>query len=500
MLWSKLRATLVAAVTAGLMMVSLSDADAAPKGELRVASPFALTVMDLEGPQSTDRMVLTVNRHIYDALTWYNDKTGELEPHLATSWTATSEGWVFKLRENVKFHDGEPFTASDVRATVQKVLKVKGTISPILDGVEEARVIDDHTILFKTARPVGPLPNNLALLGIAPAKLLDNKDYHRKPVGTGPFKFVSFSPGQQLVLEANADYWKGPPGAEKLVFVDIPETTTRVTALDSGEIDLTWSFPATDYARLLQNDNLTIETVKSFLDYELLFNWNKPPLDNIKVREALAISINDEALFESLLGPLSSKSVGPLPPTVFGAAETGSWKYDPERAKQLLKEAGFGPGDIKLILLGRSQKDENDVGLAMISDWAKIGVEVQPRYMELAAWAKTYVAQDFQLSLLRRPTNTGDADWTLGRLYLSSSKRVPCANKELDQYILDGQASTDPAVRKEAYRKALTYIHDKLCGYYPRDVLEPYAWSKKVKGFVPSPATVPTFWNVTVDK
>jgi peptide/nickel transport system substrate-binding protein len=478
---------------------AISSVAAAPTGELRVASPFALTVMDLDGPQSADRLVLTINRQLYDGLTWFNDTTGKLEPQLATSWEATDDGWVFKLRDDVKFHDGEPLTARDVKATVEKVLASKGPISPILDGVAEAVVVDDHTVLFKTSKKVGALPNNLALLGIAPASLLSQPDYEAAPVGTGPFKFESFSPGQELVLTANTGYWKGAPGVAKLVFVDIPEPTTRVTALSTGEIDLTWGFPATSYERLKGNADLTVDTVKSFVDYELLFNWNKPPLDNPKVREALSIAIDDETLFSALLGPLSSKSIGPLPPTVFGAADVGSWKYDPERAKQLLAEAGIAPGALKLTLLGRSQKDENDVGLAMISDWAKIGVEVQPNYMELSAWAKAYVAQDYELSLVTRPTNTGDADWTLGRLYLSSSKRVPCANAELDGYILEGQASTDPEVRKAAYKKALTYMFENLCGYWPRDVLEPYAWSNRVHGFVPSAATLPSFATVTVE-
>ena len=136
----------------------------------------------------------------------------------------------------------------------------------------------------------------------------------------------------------------------------------------------------------------------------------------------------------------------------------------------------------------------------MISDWAKIGVVVEPRYLELATWAQAYVAKDFNLSLTRRPTNTGDADWTLGRMYLSESDRIPCSNEELDKFILDGQGSADPQVRLEAYEKALRYIHEELCGYYPRDVLEAYAWSSKVKGFVPSAATIPTFWNVTVEE
>ncbi len=492
-----LRSALAAAVVATVAAVTSHATAAAPAGELRVASPFALTVMDIEGAQSGDRLVLTINRQLYDALTWFNDKTRTLEPQLATSWEANDEGWVFHLRNDVKFHDGEPFTANDVKATVDKVLAAKGPIKPILDGVTEVDVIDDYTVEFKTSRPLGPLPNNLAVLGIAPAKLIGNADYHSHPVGTGPFKFESFKPGQELVLTANTDYWKGTPGVEKLVFVDIPEPTTRVTALETGEIDLTWTFPSSSYDRLVKNPNLTVETVPAFISYELLFNWDVPPLNDVRVREAMAISVNSDALFKSLLGPLSAPSIGPLPSTVFGAADVGAWKYDPERAKQLLKEAGVAPGDIKLQLLGRSQKNENDVGLAMISDWAKIGIQVEPRYLELATWAKAYVAKDFDLALVTRPTNTGDADWTLGRLYLSSANRVPCANKELDSYIMEGQASADPQVRLAAYKKALTYMFKNLCGYWPRDVLEPYAWSNKVHGFVPSAATIPSFWTVT---
>jgi peptide/nickel transport system substrate-binding protein len=487
-------------VAAGVALGGATTGAAAQQGELRVASPFSLTVMDIEGAQSGDRLVLTINRHLYDSLTWFDDASGELQPNLATSWEAGENGWVFKLRQDVKFHDGEQFTAEDVKATVEKVLAAKGPISPILDGVVEANVIDDFTIELKTSKPLGPLPNNLALLGIGPAHLLDKPDYHASPVGTGAFKFESFSPGQELVLTANADHWKAAPGVERLVFVDIPEATTRVTAIDTGEIDVTWTFPSTAFDRLSRNEQLTVDTIPAFINYELLFNWDVKPLDDPKVREALTISLNADAIFTGLLGPLSAKSAAPLPPTVFGYADIGYWDYDPERAKKLLEEAGIAPGELKLTLLGRSQKNENDVGLAMISDWAKIGVSVEPRYQELATWAQSYVAKDFQLSLVTRPTNTGDADWTLGRLYLSSSNRVPCANEELDGYILEGQGSTDPAVRLAAYEKALRYLHDSLCGFWPRDVLEPYAWSDKVKGFVPSAATIPSFHAVTVEE
>lgn len=496
---SKLRTAVAAAGMMAAAIGAPGTVAAESQGDLRVSSPFALTVMDIEGAQSGDRLVLTVNRQLYDALTWFDDATGELQPHLATSWEAGENGWVFKLRNDVKFHDGEQFTAEDVKATVEKVLAGKGPIRPILEGVEAVNVIDDFTVEFRTARPLGPLPNNLALLGIAPAHLFEKENYHASPVGTGPFKFESFSPGQELVLTANDTYWKGAPGVEKLVFVEIPEETTRITALDTGEIDLTWSFSSTGYERLVKNEALQVDTVESFINYEMLFNWERKPLDDPRVREALALAINDEAIFTSLLGPLSAASTAPLPPTVFGHAEIGSWNYDPERAKKLLEEAGYGPGELRLVLLGRSQKNENDVGLAMISDWAKVGVVVEPRYMELATWAQAYVSKDFDLSLITKPTNTGDADWTLGRLYLSTSNRVPCANEELDRHILDGRESTNPAVRLAAYEKALRYIHEELCGYYPRDVLEPYAWSKKVDGFVPSAATIPSFYGVTVE-
>jgi peptide/nickel transport system substrate-binding protein len=389
---------------------------------------------------------------VWDGLVHRDPDTGEYKPLLAKSWS-----WVdpltleFDLRDDVKFHDGQPFTGADVKATVEKVMASKGPISPILDGVSEVEVIDDHTVKFKTARPLGALPNNIALLGIAPASLVNNADYESHPVGTGPFKFESFNPGSQLVLAANEDYWGNPPGVAKLIFVDIPETTTRITALESGEIDLTWTFPATSYEKLSKNDSISVATVASFISYEMLFNNERPPLDDPRVREALTMAVDNDKIFGSLFGPLSAPSIGPLPPTVFGAAETGGWPYDPEAAVAKLKEAGINPSDLKLTLLGRAQQGENDVGLAMISDWAKIGVQVQPEYLELSTWAKKYVAKDFDLSLVTRPSNTGDADWTLGRLYLSDSHRIPCASKELDEYILAGQAAADPEVRKAAF-------------------------------------------------
>jgi peptide/nickel transport system substrate-binding protein len=467
-----------------------------PAGQLVIAHPFPISALDLTGPLSGDRAVLTINRQLFDALTRLDDATGNLQPWLAKSWETVDETtWKFSLRDDVKFHDGTPLTAKDVKATVDTLIKAATPLAPIFDGVTSVEAPDDVTVLFHSERPLGALPRNVALLGIAPADRVGKDGFFDAPVGSGKFKFDSFT-GDELVLLANSEHWNGPPKAEKLVFRQIPDATARVAALQTGEIDITWNIPPDLLAGLKSTQGVTTATVPGFLNYEILINWDRPSLDNLKVRQALVHAIDANSIIKNVLGGLGTPARAPLAQTIFGATELEPHAYDPALAGRLLQESGANNVELKMLL--RPQELEEQVALAIISQWAKVGIKVKPEVKELAAWTDDYVALNFDLALTIRPTLTGDADYTLGRLYTSSAKRVPCASQELDESIEAGAGGTDDAARLAAYKEALGHIWTNVCGIYPIDVQEAYGWTNRVSGFVPAPSALPVFDAVSV--
>lgn len=494
------RGQAVAVVIAFVLLVSgCSDSASVEADELRVAMPFPITGLDLIGPLSGDRAVLTINENLFDSLVRRDPDTGEFLPWLAESWETTDgTSWTFRLRDDVVFHDGTPLTSEDVKATVDALIASATPLSPIFSGVTGVQTPDDTTVVFTAERPLAALPSNVSVLGIAPSELVNEVDFNQNPVGSGKFKFESFQSGDELVLEANPDHWDGPPGVDRLVFKQIPEASNRVVALETGEIDVTWSIPPDQSGRLEQAEGITLEPVQAYLSYEILVNWDKPPLDNLAVRQALVHAIDAQAIVDNVLGGQAEPSTGPLPPTVFGSAELDPFGFDPELSRELLAEAGVE--NLSLRFLARDQEAEQQVALAMISNWADVGITVEPDFQELATWTETYVAQDFDLAIVVRPTLTGDADYTLGRLYLSSSNRIPCANAELDELIVRAGGTPEPADRQDAYDEALAYIWDNVCGIYPINVLEVYAWSDEVQGLQPSPSTIQSFAGVSLQR
>jgi len=458
--------------------------------------PFPILGIDLIGPVSADRAGLTVNRAIFDSLTVRDDATGDIKPGLALSWQNTDPlTWSFKLRPNVKFHDGTAFSSADVKATILAFIAKKGPLAPLVSDIGEIDTPDAQTVVLKIAHPLGMLTSSLSLIGIAPAAAVNNPNFAQHPVGTGPFIFDTFQPGAHLSLKANEFYWGGAPGVAKLTFEVIPETTARLTALETGDVDITWGVPADQVSRLAATPGLTVKKVQAYLNYEILLNWNRPPLNQLNVRKALVAAVDFKTIADTLLGGLAQPAQGPAPQTVFGAAKFPPYEHNPAKARDLL--SGVPAADLgKLTILARQIEDERQVAQALISDWAKVGLTVKPDFEENAQWTQNYIAEKFDMAIVIRPTLTGDADYTFGRLYLSTSKRVPCANADLDKQLIAGASGTDPQARKVAYQQAFTFLWDQVCGIYPLDVLDAAAWRNQVQGFNPPPSTIPSFVNV----
>jgi len=474
--------------------------ESAPSGEITIVLPRSLVALDPHGAQSVEEATAVISSHVFDTLVVRDAATGELQPRLATSWQAIDETtWEFKLREGVTWHDGTPFTSADVKASLERVQSLEGPLAPLWAVVTEVQTPDDLTVIFKTSEPQGTIPVSAALFFVTPAAHSNDEGFFDNPIGIGPYKFVSWVRDSELRLEAIPDHWAGAPGVQTLVFRDIPEVSARVTALETGEIDFTFGLPADQLPALAENSELRIDSTPSYAYYFNWFNCSREPFTDARVRRAMAHALDLDTIVNDLLQGVGVRAQAPIPSTIFGFAPQTPYEYDPEKAKALLAEAGLENGfETHVIWNPGSGPQDRELVQAMISYWAEIGVTVESREMERAAWLDALLALDWDMDFQTNTVRTGDADFTLRRLYVSSANRTGYANPELDTILVEAAAAADPARRQELYAQACKIIWDDAVGIFPFELLENYVYRTRLTDFVPTPSAVPVFTSVKI--
>ena len=255
-----------------------------------------------------------------------------VEPQLAESWTVSDDGltWTFKLRKGVKFHDGYPFNARAVYDSFARVIFKQHPyygygqwkyVSMSLGPVKDIQVIDDYTIALVTDKPYAPLLNNLALWLcpiLSPRSMADLKEkIGTRPVGTGPFKFVSWTKDDQIVLERNNDYWGEKAKVGRIILKSIPEPSARLMALQSGTVDIADDLDPDSIALVKKNAKLAVIERPSINVGYLAFNTEKPRLKDPKVRQALTHAIDQGTLIKSIFAGLAIPAKNPFAPSIW---------------------------------------------------------------------------------------------------------------------------------------------------------------------------------------
>ncbi len=471
----------------------------APTGTLKVALPNRVVSLDPTGGAALEG--LTYSRAIYDTLVVRDPVTNEYKPSLATRWENPDPlTWVFTLRPNIKWHDGSAFTSADIKGTLDRVARLKGPIAPLWASLDSIETPNDLTVRMKFKTPLGTALANASLLYIVPVAQMDKEGFFSKPIGTGPFKVQSYRPDAGLTLEANTAYFEGAPGVQTLQFVDIPETVARMTALDTGEIDMTWGIPPDQLAAVRRNMNLKIDTLAGYGYYFLWINAKRPPFTDKRVRQAMCYAVDVDGMVKNLVGGIGKRASAPIPSTVFGYAAQTPYNYDPNKAKQLLMEAGVAPGtEVQMIWTASGGPQIREISESLISYWNAVGIRVKNGEQERALWLDNLLKLNWDMDLQTNTVATGDADYTLRRLYTTAANRNGYGNPELDK-ILNGAAETvDQKQRADLYGQANKIIWDDAVGLFPFELVENFAYnSRKVQGFVPVPDSVPRFQSVTV--
>ncbi|TDD80684.1 ABC transporter substrate-binding protein [Actinomadura darangshiensis] len=459
-------------------------AGAAPDGSLRAA--FGQPVTDLDpynAGTAVDEASLIVKRLVFDTLVRYEGE--KLVPGLATSWRRTNDTtWVFELRPGVRFHDGSPLTARDVVACVERTKAVKSAQSALWAAVKSARADGDHRVVFVTDGPQGTLPVNLTLLFIVPARLVADPAQKRRPVGSGPFRVTGFTPSTSVELARFDGYWGGRAGLPGISMPFIAETSSAITALRNGDVDLLWPVPSDQLGEVKGQRGVKVETVPSWTYYLAWFNCGRKPFTDPRVRRAMVQALDMEEIVGKLFGAGAERMRAPIPSTVFGYAEQPPYPHDPDAARRALRDAGLGGGfETTMMWFDATGPLARELAQSMISAWDGIGVKVAPQSIEKAQWLQRLNTLDWDMELQTNTVTTGDAAFTLGRLYTSKADRMGYKNPGLDKVLAEAGQSADPKHREELYAQACKTIWDDAVGVFPATLTTAYGLRSALTGF-----------------
>ncbi len=491
----------LAGLVAGLAMVWGAAAAAPPQGQVVIAQGVDPTTLDPHWHEETPAYNVLLN--IYDTLL-FRDRDEKIIPWLAKSWKIVNPTtWEFKLRRGVRFHDGEEFDAGAAKWSLDRLRdpELKNRQAGNFRLVTSVDVVDRFTVRITTSKPFATLPNQLALRGaiMAPRHFRgkDRAFADRNPVGTGAYRFVRWNRDEELVLEANENWWGGAPAVKRLVFRPIPEHAVRVAALQAGEVDIAVNIPPHLVGEIDRHPKLFVSKAPSvrtiFIPiYTHQFDAaNKPgapvegPTADRRVRQAIIAAVNPDEIIRTVLEGQATRTSTPLTSKHFGFDRSiRPAKPDPERAGKLLADAGF-PNGIDLTLNspdGRYLKDK-EVAEAVAGQLTRAGLRTRVRTWEWTTYLNqlVYVHKAKPMYLIGWGNTTWDADGTLFPMWRSGNPLANYHNPEFDVLIDEAQTVLDEKRRLQIYSRALKLMLDDgavLPLYQQTDL---YGANKRVK-------------------
>jgi len=458
--------------------------DAAPPRDAIVVGLVAEPVT-MDPPQITDLNSTRVIKRIFEGLVGQELGSYKLVPGLAQSWDISKDGliYTFKLRPNVKFHDGTPFNAEAVKFVFERQLNDKGPyyatgtypyVKGFLGNVAGVEVLDASTVQIKLKAPLTPFLQYLAhqsLFMFSPDALKKyGKDIVKHPVGTGPFKLETWEPGVKVVLSRNDQYWGGAPKIRQAIYVPIVEAQARLVAIKTGEIDLTMDVPPDALDDLRRDSNVVVAESNSSAVWYVTLNTRHPILKDRRVRQALNYAVNKDAIIRDILRGTAIVARSPMSP-VYGPyyeEAVARYPYDLDKARALLKDAGYANGFELTFLVpesGSGMQSPVEMATVIQANLTQIGVRAKIQTMEWGAYLKKYLDAPDMAEMSWNPS-IGDPDHVT--YMLLSSDRFPPAfnagffqNARVDELLRKGRTTVGDAERAAIYKEAQRIIADE---------------------------------------
>lgn len=477
------------------------------KEELIIAQDGESKSLDIH--QGNDGFSLRANRLIYSRLVEV-DENMQIHPGLAESWQQLDDKTMqFKLRKGIKFHNGDDFTAEDVKFSFERMMN-SPRIAFVLPPIERIDIVDDYTVNIVTKTPFGPLLAHLShpALGMVSKKLLtENPEaLKEKPIGTGSYKFKEWIYGDKLVLEKNEDFYdKNERGLKYIIFKNVVEASNRAIGLETGEIDIATPISSVDEENIKNNPKLQLLTKPSISYSYIGMNMTKAPLNDIRVRKAINYAIDKQAIIDVILNGNGKIATSPIAPGVFGFTDkTKNYEYNVEKAKELMKEAGYENGFTTSILVfsGEANTQTAEIVQAYLKE---IGIDLKIEIVEVSAYWDMTERGVHNLFLGSWGVVTGDADYGLYAMYHSSAKggagnRDFYENEKVDELLDKAKTEIDPETRKKLYEEAQILIVNDAPDVmlYNRNLT--VGAQKYIKGLGIHPVTLYNFATVYIEE
>ncbi len=448
-----------------------SPSAAAPEGQMTWAVHVSLAPSWFD-PAETQGVIVPflVLYALHDALV--KPMPGQLmAPSLAESWTASRDSLVyeFALRKGVTFHNGDPVTAEDVKFSFERY---RGSSAKALhDRVARVEVVDAHRVRFVLK---APWPDFLTFYAtpatgaawIVPKRYVErvgDDGFKRAPVGAGPYRLASFSPGIELVLEANESYWRKVPSVKRLVFRSVPDESTRLAMLKRGEADIAYSIRGALAQELARTPGLTLKPVAATFTEWVVFTeqWNpKSPWSDQRVRLAASLAINRKEINNAEYlghGRLSASII----PQVFAFAwPAPAFPYDPERARRLLAEAGYPRGFDAVEVA--TDNTYGPIAEAVANDLQAVGIRARLRTMERAAYLNADSEKSFKHLVRVGSAAAGNAATRIEAFVISGGIRSYGGYPDIDGLYRDQAIQMDAKKREAILHRIQQLMHEKV--------------------------------------
>jgi peptide/nickel transport system substrate-binding protein len=490
------------------------------------AEPSALSTI-----VTTAVPVALASTKIFESLLEYEGASLEPRPGLAESWTVSKDHlmYTFKLRHNVKWHDGKPFTSADVKFSIEKIvtpLHARGKVQ--FGNVSAIETPDPYTVVFKLAKPVpfflkvfqpteAPMFPKHAFEGVNvdDAKAVRGSPFMQKPIGTGPFRLKEWKKGEYLILERNPYYWKkGKPYLDQIVMRVIPDAAARSIALENGEIDLApmSSVAPADIQRLGSLKNLVVNTQGTEglgPNMWLEVNLRDKPLSDLRVRQAISYALNREKIVEVIWFGQGKPAVGPLVSgNPYFNKSLKPYEFNPNRANELLDQAGYprGANGVRFKLQQIPLPyGESWVRMAeyIKQDLSKVGIEVETQSLDLGGWLKKiYTDWDFGIDSVFLH-NYSDPSIGVQPSFVSSSIKkgvtftnsMGYVNPKVDELFAQALIETDQAKRRKEFDDVQIILHDELPVIFLMEMAYTHVWNKRVHGLITNGISMYSNWD-----
>ena len=454
---------------ADLLAPALLEAQTTTKREIVIGQSGDVSRLDPHMSGAANDIAVSFN--LFDTLV-NRHADNRLYPALATEWKLVNPTtWQFILRPNVMFHNGDPLTAADVKFSIERTYdpKAKTYVASVFSTVERVETPSASTVQIVTKKPDPLLPARLAFYGgqIIPRSYFERvgaDEFNAKPVGSGPVRFVSWVKDDRLLLDATPGYWGGKPEADRFAFRPIPDTAARIAALLRGEVDLITRLPPDHVETVARHSTTRVEGALYAGLYVLVVDSRRPPLDDPRVKQALSLAIDREAIVRELWRGQGIVANGPIPKGDSHYDESlPPLKYDPALARQRLKEAGYQNEEIFLEVNEGYLANAKPMSEAAVTMWRDVGINVKLEVLEFSVMMQKLREKSLKGLRWGDPASTvRDPDGMMWRLLGPGGAQETWSYPRFVELGTAARHSLDEKARGQAYREMTAILLEHL--------------------------------------